>query len=53
MNINEVAVIGSGVMGSGIAHVVALAEIDVWLIDIREDFFEKALISTKNKQNRH
>jgi 3-hydroxybutyryl-CoA dehydrogenase len=52
MNINEVAVIGSGVMGSGIAHVVALAEIDVWLIDIREDFFEKALISIETNLNR-
>jgi 3-hydroxybutyryl-CoA dehydrogenase len=29
-----------------------LAEIDVWLIDIREDFFEKALISIETNLNR-
>ncbi|GAB4368518.1 MAG: 3-hydroxybutyryl-CoA dehydrogenase [Calditrichia bacterium] len=43
MDIKAVAVVGSGVMGSGIAHVFALKGFDVLLVDIREDFCKKAL----------
>lgn len=39
----KVAIIGAGQMGSGIAHVCALAGLDVTLIDISEDQLNKSL----------
>lgn len=41
--INKIAVIGAGQMGSGIAHVCALAGLDVTLIDVGQDPLDKAL----------
>jgi 3-hydroxybutyryl-CoA dehydrogenase len=43
MDIKNIAVIGSGTMGNGIAHVFALNGYDVLLMDIREEYCEKAL----------
>ncbi len=43
MNINNIAVIGSGTMGNGIAHVFALYGYKVTLIDIKEEFLERSL----------
>ncbi len=43
MSINNIAVIGSGTMGNGIAHVFALYGYKVTLIDIKEDFLEKSI----------
>ena len=41
--IKQVAVIGAGQMGSGIAHVVALAGYDVLLNDIQKDAIDKSI----------
>src|SRR6187431_2932443 len=40
---NNVAVIGSGAMGNGIAHVFAQHEYKVSLVDISEEALKKAL----------
>jgi len=41
--IDKVGVIGAGAMGNGIAHVCALAKLDVTLIDVSEDQLKKAM----------
>ena len=41
--IDKVGIIGAGAMGNGIAHVCALAKLDVKLIDVSEDQLKKAL----------
>jgi 3-hydroxybutyryl-CoA dehydrogenase len=42
-------VVGAGQMGNGIAHVCALAGLDVIILDVREDALKKALATiTKN-----
>ncbi len=43
MEIKTIGVIGAGAMGSGIAHVCALADHDVILVDIDRERVEKAL----------
>ena len=49
MDINTIAVIGSGTMGNGIAHVAASTGYDVVLIDIKDEFLERAIKTiTKN-----
>jgi 3-hydroxybutyryl-CoA dehydrogenase len=49
--INKVGVIGAGQMGNGIAHVMAVAGIDVYLKDISEAQLDKALkVIEKNMQ---
>ena len=49
MEISTIAVIGSGTMGNGIAHVSASAGLDVILIDVKDEFLERAIkIITKN-----
>ncbi|WP_339707573.1 3-hydroxybutyryl-CoA dehydrogenase [Algoriphagus aquimarinus] len=45
----NISVIGSGTMGNGIAHVFAQHSYNVSLIDIKQDFLDKALATiTKN-----
>jgi len=47
--INKVAVIGAGTMGNGIAHVFAMKDYQVTLIDISADALERAIQTiTKN-----
>ena len=43
MDINKVAVIGGGTMGNGIAHVFAMKGFDVFLTEMNEDFYNRAL----------
>jgi 3-hydroxybutyryl-CoA dehydrogenase len=43
MNIKNITVIGSGTMGNGIAHVFAQFGYKVTLIDIKQEFLDKAL----------
>jgi 3-hydroxybutyryl-CoA dehydrogenase len=43
MTIEKVAVIGGGTMGNGIAHVFAQHHFPVTLIDVKEEFLERAL----------
>jgi len=46
---NNIAVIGSGTMGNGIAHTFALFGYKVKLIDIKQEFLDKAIATiTKN-----
>jgi 3-hydroxybutyryl-CoA dehydrogenase len=42
--INKIGIVGAGQMGNGIAHVTALAGIDVLLLDAKPDIVEKALV---------
>jgi 3-hydroxybutyryl-CoA dehydrogenase len=41
--IRKVAVVGSGTMGNGIAHVAALSGLEVVLVDVEEAFLERAM----------
>lgn len=43
MDINKVAIIGGGTMGNGIAHVFAMKGFDVFLTEMNEDFYNRAL----------
>lgn len=49
MEIKTIAVIGSGTMGNGIAHVAALNGYNVILVDIQQEFLDRSIkIITKN-----
>src|SRR3989304_3194814 len=43
--IEKIGVIGAGQMGSGIAHVCALAKFDVYLLDVGKEQLKKAMES--------
>lgn len=43
MEIKTIAVIGAGTMGNGIAHVSAQSGFDVILIDVKQDYLDRAL----------
>ena len=42
MNIKNITVIGSGTMGNGIAHVAAQSGLQVLLIDVKQEFLDRA-----------
>ncbi len=49
MTIKNIAVIGSGTMGNGIAHTFAQFDFNVTLIDIKQEFLDRAMgIISKN-----
>lgn len=49
MDIKNISVIGAGTMGNGIAHVFAQYGYNVTLIDVKQDFLDKAVATiTKN-----
>jgi 3-hydroxybutyryl-CoA dehydrogenase len=50
--IGRVGVIGAGLMGNGIAHVAALAGLDVVLMDVRAEALEKALATIAKNLDR-
>ena len=52
MSIKNIAVIGSGTMGNGIAHVFALNGYNVLVIDIKEEFLQKSLTTIKGNMER-
>lgn len=52
MKIQNVAVIGAGTMGNGIAHVFAQNGFNVQLIDIKEEFIEKGLSNISKNLDR-
>ncbi|RPI17066.1 MAG: 3-hydroxybutyryl-CoA dehydrogenase [Ignavibacteriae bacterium] len=52
MNIKNIAVIGSGTMGNGIAHVFALNSYNVKLIDIKDEFLARGLKTIKGNLDR-
>ncbi|MGE0416402.1 MAG: 3-hydroxybutyryl-CoA dehydrogenase [Acetobacteraceae bacterium] len=51
-DIRTVGVVGAGQMGNGIAHVCALAGLNVVLVDIREDTLTKALATMARNMDR-
>lgn len=52
MEIKNISVIGSGTMGNGIAHVFAQYGFGVLLIDIKEEFIQRALNTIKSNLER-
>ena len=52
MSIQNVAVIGAGTMGNGIAHVFALAGHDVTLIDVSQDRLDAGLAAVEKNLGR-
>lgn len=52
MNINSVAVIGGGTMGNGIAHVFAACNLKVYLVDIKQEFLDRAISSIEKNLDR-
>ncbi len=47
-----IGVVGSGTMGNGIAHIIALSDIKVVLIDINQEILKKALLNIKRNLNK-
>ncbi len=52
MDIKHAAVIGGGTMGNGIGHIFAQNGFDTLLIDIKQDFIDKALATIKKNLER-
>jgi 3-hydroxybutyryl-CoA dehydrogenase len=52
MEIKNVAVIGAGTMGNGIAHVFAQSGFDVQFVDIKDEFIEKGLVTISKNLDR-
>ncbi|NQS98089.1 MAG: 3-hydroxybutyryl-CoA dehydrogenase [candidate division Zixibacteria bacterium] len=52
MEIMNTAVIGAGTMGNGIAHIMAQAGYKVTLIDIKQEFLDRALATIEKNLNR-
>ena len=52
MQIQKVTVIGAGTMGNGIAHVFAGSGFDVTLVDIKQEFLDKAVETIKGNLSR-
>lgn len=52
MEINKIMIVGSGLMGSGIAQVCAQAGFEVWLNDVANESLEKAIASIKWSLNK-
>ena len=51
-DIRTVGIVGAGQMGSGIAHVCALAGLDVTIVDIKQDALTKALATMTRNMDR-
>ena len=51
-DIKKIGVIGAGQMGNGIAHVCALADHDVYLMDVSDEGLEKGLESIRKNLDR-
>jgi 3-hydroxybutyryl-CoA dehydrogenase len=52
MEIKKIAVIGSGTMGNGIAHVFAMNDFQVYLVDTSEKLIDKAILLIANNLDR-
>ena len=50
--IKKIAVIGAGSMGNGIAHVAAQSGFEVTLIDVKEEFLDRARQTIEKNMNR-
>ncbi len=52
MDIKKVGVVGAGTMGNGIAHAFALSKYEVVLVDVKEEFLERALSTISKNMDR-
>lgn len=52
MEIKKIAVIGGGTMGNGIAHVFAMNGFDVYLTEMNEDLFNRAIRTINSNLDR-
>ena len=52
MDVKKVAVVGGGTMGNGIAHVFALSGFDVVLVDLKQDYIDRAMATIKKNLER-
>ncbi len=52
MEINKIAVIGGGTMGNGITHIFAMKGFDVFLTEMNEDFYNKAIKTISSNLDR-
>ena len=52
MEIKNVAVIGAGTMGNGIAHVLSLKDVKVELVDIKEEIVRKGIENISKNMDR-
>jgi 3-hydroxybutyryl-CoA dehydrogenase len=52
MSINKVVVIGGGTMGNGIAHVFAMKGFDVFLTEMNDEFYNRALRTIQSNLDR-
>ena len=52
MEIKKIAVIGSGTMGNGIAHIFAMNDFKVYLVDTSEKLIDKAILFISNNLDR-
>ena len=52
MEIRQIGIIGAGQMGSGIAHVSALAGFDIIMLDVTQELLDKATNTIENNLNR-
>lgn len=52
MDIKKIAVIGGGTMGNGIAHVFAMKGFEVFLTEMNEEFFSRALTTISGNLDR-
>ena len=51
-DIKKVTIIGSGTMGNGIAQVFAMNGIDVNLVDVKQEFVDRALATITKSLDR-
>jgi 3-hydroxybutyryl-CoA dehydrogenase len=52
VQIKKVTVVGAGTMGNGIAHVFALAGLEVNLVDVKQEFLDRAVASIEKNLER-
>lgn len=52
MEVSNIAVIGAGTMGNGIAHVLALSRLSINLIDVRRDAVERGMGYIRHNMDR-
>ena len=52
MEVKKIGVVGAGTMGNGIAHVAAMNGYDVVMVDVKDEFLERALATISKNLDR-
>ena len=52
MDVKKIGVVGAGTMGNGIAHVAAMNGYDVVMVDVKDEFLERALATISKNLDR-